>query len=1227
MDGRRQRTYLIVLCFGLFLMPGCGGGGGNGEIAPITGTLVVTVEGLPNGVPANISINGPNGFSQVLTTSQTLQVSPGTYSAKANSVAGGSLNYYASNSQQSVAVQAASSASLQVSYDTTISTTTKVLDPTGMQSLTVSSDGSTLTLSSSSSIAAGLSPGDVLVSAPTTATPYGLLRRVATVTQSGTLITVTTTQAALVDAIPSGNFHVSQTVGVQNLRQVTSSVPGLTLKLQKASRRKSRRSADSDTNPCGGGLVIAASGTLTLYPPPGMGTGRASDSGATTEVNISGEAEICANVQVQVDMNWLNLQLQSAKAVATVGGSTGLTIQGIFDGKLDGKLKIGQATLDPITIYAGIAPVVIVPQLTFYLGASGELTAGISTDLSDEVSAQAGFQYANGQPSLIANAQHSFTYDPPAFDVSVTPKAYLETDVALLVYGVVGPLLKPDLFVEAQVDVTANPWWKILGGVEGSVGLEASVFGFQNIGDFSIDIDASLTLTVAQANGPFTLGQAQPQLNSITPTNADAGSPDVPISLSGANFIPGAFVTWNGVPLVTTFADTSDLASVIPAADVTLPGSYSITVENPDLAGATSNILTFTVNNTVVNPVPSITGLSPSSLTAGSAPQSLIISGTGFLSSSSVTFNASAHTPTLVSANQLTIPLTSADLATAGSFPVLVTNPAPGGGASNSVSFVVSPASTGSVTISPASVTVPESAVQTFTATVSGGGSVAWTLQEGAAGGMISSAGIYSVPNMAGTFHVVATNTANSTQTAVSTVTVLVGPSLVTLHSFDHSTDGANPWSGLIQTTDGGFYGTTSVGGNLNCSGFTPNSGCGTIFAMDTSGNTSVLHSFAGAPDGALPVANLIQSTDTNLYGTTLYGGANLSSCEFGGTSILSGCGTVFKTDLSGNLTTLYSFSSFSAPEGVGPQAALVQATDQKLYGNTVVGSSATCMDFLGSAPTTGCGAIFNVDTAGNLTPLHSFAGPEGAYPVVALIQATDGYFYGVTGGGGDQSCSSYAAPGCGTVFKMSSDGTITTLHSFTGQDGAYPDGALLSVADGNLYGTAVFGGNAVCTGGAQWQGCGVIFKIDTTGSLTVLHSFSGVDGAYPNGALLQASDGNLYGTTEGGGNASCAGRYGPGCGTVFKVDRSGNVTVLYSFSGGTDGSWPEAGIIQGKDEDLYGTTLYGGTNDDGVVFRISTFGSSSPQKGVQTVKPTQKSGIPMPNHQHTSTPVPKPPE
>ncbi len=277
----------------------------------------------------------------------------------------------------------------------------------------------------------------------------------------------------------------------------------------------------------------------------------------------------------------------------------------------------------------------------------------------------------------------------------------------------------------------------------------------------------------------------------------------------------------------------------------------------------------------------------------------------------------------------------------------------------------------------------------------------------------------------------------------------------------------------------------------------------------------------------------------------------------------------------------------------MGPLASLVQ-TNGTLYGETEVGGNTSCTGALGTGPGSGCGSIFSVDSSNTPSALHAFSGSEGAYPRGGLLLQSDGYLYGTTEGGGTLTCSSYAALGCGTVFQMNLSGTFfKTLRAFKVTDGADPRSPLILGSDGNMYGTTTFGGSTACSGGAQWQGCGTVFKIDTGGNFESLHSFSGPDGAYPT-SIMQSSDGYFYGTAGGGGDTACVGRYGPGCGTVFRMDSAGNVTVLYSFTGQSDGSWPESGVIQGADGNLYGTAVNGGVNDDGVIFKISNLTSLS---------------------------------
>ena len=679
----------ICLLLPLF---GCGGGTTSipATLVPPSNTaLSVTITGLPSGVLASVLVTSTNGYSATLTASQTVQVSPGTYTVTANVTSGSGLNYYSSPSTQTANVMSNTTTAVQVPYNTVIPTTTKVLDTAGSQSLTVSPDGLTLTISTASVVAASLSPGDVLASAPTPNAPNGLLARIVSVSKSGSTITAVTTQAALTDAIQSGSFQASQSAGAKDIRVVGSTIPGLHL---GHAHPKSASLPRASTTPCpGNAIVLSADGTLSLSSPTPPGS-----VGSTVDLEIMGQAQLCTSIQVEVDFSWSQLQLISAKAVATLGGETSLKVEGRFDGMIKGKQKIGQATLNPIVVFVEFVPVVIVPQLTFYIGASGELSAGISTDLSDSVSLQAGFQYANGQPSLIATATHSYQHDPPALDVALSAKGFLETDVDFLFYGVIGPTLKPDAFLQLEADPLGNPWWSLTAGIEGAVGMKVSALGFHNLADFSLNIGADLTLTVAQAGGALTPSQIQPQLTSFSPATASAGNSGITMSISGSNFIPGAYALWNGSQLTTVFVDTQDLTVNVPGTDLANAGSYPVAISNPDVAGALSQSLVFTVVGVALNPAPSISSLSPSSLTVGSPSQMITINGTGFLTNSTVTFNRTSHTATFVSSTQLTIQLTSSDLATAGSFPVVVTHPPPGGGSSGPANLVVTSAGSAS---------------------------------------------------------------------------------------------------------------------------------------------------------------------------------------------------------------------------------------------------------------------------------------------------------------------------------------------------------------------------------------------------------------------------------------------------------------------------------------------------------------------------------------------------
>lgn len=349
------------------------------------------------------------------------------------------------------------------------------------------------------------------------------------------------------------------------------------------------------------------------------------------------------------------------------------------------------------------------------------------------------------------------------------------------------------------------------------------------------------------------------------------------------------------------------------------------------------------------------------------------------------------------------------------------------------------------------------------------------------------------------------------------------GGRITTLYSFcalSNCADGIDPNS-VVLGTDGNFYGTTYLGGSGS-------NNLGTVFKITSKGTLTTLYSFCAQPncvDGSAPLAGLIQGSDGSLYGTTINGGANVSSCIV---FQAGGCGTVFKITPGGKLTTLYSFCAQEfCSDGTTPTASLIQATDGNFYGTTSYGSG---------CPGYGCGSVFRITPGGSLSTIYRFCTgypdcSDGANPSSALVQGADGNLYGVTPRGGDRGED-------GTVFRITPEGKLTTLYDFCSQsdcaDGGHPTG-LSAGTDGNFYGTTADGGNITrsCP-----SGCGTVFSITPSGALSTLHSFDGADGSDPYGGLLQGTDGVFYGVTaEGGRNASArCGFFDTGCGTVYSL-------------------------------------------------------------------------------------------
>ena len=370
---------------------------------------------------------------------------------------------------------------------------------------------------------------------------------------------------------------------------------------------------------------------------------------------------------------------------------------------------------------------------------------------------------------------------------------------------------------------------------------------------------------------------------------------------------------------------------------------------------------------------------------------------------------------------------------------------------------------------------------------------------------------------------------------------------LTTLHNSIAST-GAGPYAGVVQGSDGNFYGTAYFGGPA---------GLGSVYQLTPAGGYSALYSFCEdclPVAGGAPHAGLIESPDGLFYGA-----ATADGC--------CGGGAIFSVTASGVASAVYGFcSQLSCADGASPEGSLVFGPGGNLYGTTSKGGSS------------GTGTVFEVTPGGTLTTLHSFCTqtgcPDGSSPFAGVLFTSDGILYGTTQKGG--------ARGEGTIFRITPAGAFATLHSFCSAggcaDGANPKAAVIEGADGNLYGTTVDGGA---------HNGGSIFKTTREGVFTTLYSFCAqsecADGRSPTGSLVQGTDGQFYGTTLYGGNYSA--------GSIFSINAAGELTTLYSFcskSGCADGENPDAALIQAANGDFYGTTFNGGTFGLGTVFRLS---------------------------------------
>lgn len=398
--------------------------------------------------------------------------------------------------------------------------------------------------------------------------------------------------------------------------------------------------------------------------------------------------------------------------------------------------------------------------------------------------------------------------------------------------------------------------------------------------------------------------------------------------------------------------------------------------------------------------------------------------------------------------------------------------------------------------------------------------------------------------------------TAGSAVALVMSSGAAAAASAKVIYSFAGGGDGSSPIGRLAEGSDGNLYGLTQGGGQQNV---------GTAFGVSFSGAKTIIYNFSRTPnstgntDGDTPTGSLLFGNNGYLYGTTNAGG--YLPCNG------SGCGVMFRLSLTGSeYISFWTFSATSQADGAfGELGTLVQTTSGELYGVTSGGGTYICGQSGG-----GCGAIISANdgyrsgSTGGESLLYSFqtnGTTDGAYPY-GLIQGSDGNFYGTTSGGGQH--------GFGTVFRVTASGSEAVLYSIADSAGVR---GIVQGTDGNFY----FGGTT-------------LYRMTSSGTVTALYSFNydatscavtrtRCDGDASSGPLIQAKDGNFYGTTSGGGTQAS--------GTVFRLTPSGVETVIYSFKGGTDGANPRDGLMQASDGNLYVVTSTGGASNFGAVVQI----------------------------------------
>jgi hypothetical protein len=601
--------------------PNPGGGQSDGvRFQIVAGTLAISVVDLPAGANAAISVSGPASYSAHVTGSQTLQnLALGTYTLTANSVHIGTNTYTPTTPLVTANLTGTATVNAVVDYYTVQPDTTKILDPVGLSSLLLGADQNTLIITGQSAVAQSLNPGDILVVGPTTAIRAGKVVQVNAVSISAGWYIVLNSPATLMDAFQQYAISASQQLDSNAITNVSSLAKG-TKVFRRARPDQNTANDGSSTDPCANQSIVYSKTVDTpLSDDP---------TSILNDVTLSGTMEFCPSIVASLNWSWGKLNGvhfevdlgEDADVTATLAASES------FD---NAEIELFEAGYP--TFFVGVVPVT--PTVSFYAGASGNANASLSVEASQSASVQAGFDYANGISTPINSFSNNISAaGPPQLQADAQIKGYLRSELAAdLAFGLIDPYVSVSPYVQANVDVTANPWWTIDYGLDGKLGIDGDVTTLLGV-DPSWSTNIFGPYVAFQAPGPFLSTPAD--ITGITPPQPVSSANAQALGITGTNLSVVTALVLCSSGACNTVMPASATSSSVGFRAVLTPGQWTIQATASDFS-ENSNIFRF-----AVYPPPTaviITALSSNVPSMSSSPQTLSFTGTGFESGAQIT--------------------------------------------------------------------------------------------------------------------------------------------------------------------------------------------------------------------------------------------------------------------------------------------------------------------------------------------------------------------------------------------------------------------------------------------------------------------------------------------------------------------------------------------------------------------------------------------------------------